>query len=90
MAHLLEALGGLAADALGGRVGGEQLGMRGLEALELVHQRVVLGVGDLGGVENVVEVLVAAEIGAELLGALGCFSGGVGLAAPDFFGSAMG
>jgi hypothetical protein len=67
---LLEALGRLAADALGGRVGREQLGVRGLDALELVHQRVVLGVGDLRRVEDVVEVLVVAEFGAQFFGAL--------------------
>ena len=67
VAHFLEALGGLAAHALGGRVGREQLGMRGFEALELVHQRVVLGVGDFGRVEHVVEMLVAADLVAQLL-----------------------
>jgi hypothetical protein len=39
--------------------------------LQLVHQRVVGGVGDLRRVENVVQVLVAAQFGAQLLGALG-------------------
>ena len=71
MRDLAEALGGLAADALGGRVGREQFGMRGLDALELVHQRVVGGVADLRRVENVVEVLVAAQFGAQFGGALG-------------------
>ncbi len=42
VANFLEALGRLAAYALGGRVGGEQLGMGGFDLLELVHQRVVL------------------------------------------------
>jgi hypothetical protein len=37
------------------------------EGLEAVHGRVVLGVGPLGRVEDVVEVLVVAEEGAELL-----------------------
>jgi hypothetical protein len=35
-------------------------------ALQLVHQRVVLGVADLGRVENVVEMLVAAQFRAQL------------------------
>ena len=39
--------------------------------LQLVHQRVVVGVGDLRRVENVVEVLVAAQFGAQFFGALG-------------------
>ena len=75
---LAEALGGLAADALGGRVGGEQLGVRGFELLQLVHQRVVGGVGDLRRVENVIQMLVAAQFGAEFGGALGrrCVWGG--------------
>ena len=62
-AHLLESLGRLAAHALRGRVGREQLGMRGLHPLQLVHQRVVLGVGDLRRIENVVQVLVTAQLG---------------------------
>ena len=71
MTHLAEALGGLAADALGGRVGSEQLGVRGFDLPEFVHQRVVGGVGDLRRVENVIQVLVAAQFGAQLLGAPG-------------------
>jgi hypothetical protein len=39
--------------------------VRGLDALELVHQRVVGGVGDLRRVENVIQVLVAAQFGAQ-------------------------
>ena len=70
VAHFFEALGRLAADALGGRVGGEQFGMRGLKALELVHQRIVCGVGDFRRVENVIEVLVTAQLGAQLFDAL--------------------
>jgi hypothetical protein len=62
-----EALLGLATDALGGGVGGEELGMLGFEAAEADHERVVLSVGDLGGVEYVVKVLVAAELVAEIL-----------------------
>ena len=61
-----EALFGLAADALGGRVGRDELGVLGLERLEAVHGGVVLRVGPLGGIEHVVEVLVVAEEVAEL------------------------
>ena len=70
VAHLLEAFGGLAAYALGGRVRREHLGMRGFDALELVHKRVVRGVRDLRRVEDVVEVLVTVEFGAQFLSAL--------------------
>ena len=91
VADLFEAFGGLAADALGGRVGGEQLGVRGFDALELVHEDVVLGVRDFGGVEDVIEMLMAAEVGAELVGAHGsALVGWSGRLSPDLFGSAMG
>ena len=62
MLRLPESLGGLAAHALGGRVGGDQLGVRGLQLPQLDRQRVEGGVGDLGRVEHVVEVLVAADL----------------------------
>jgi hypothetical protein len=58
-------LGRFAAHALGGRVGSHEFGVLGLDALELVHQRVVGGVGDLRRVENVIQVLVAAQFGAQ-------------------------
>ena len=54
-----------------GESGVSKLGVRGFDGLELVHQRVVLGVGDLGRVEDVIQVLVAAQFGAQLLGTLG-------------------
>jgi len=68
---LLEAFGGFAAYALGGGIGRDQLGVRGFDALELVHEGVVLGVGDLGSVEDVIKMLVMAEFGAEFFGAFG-------------------
>jgi hypothetical protein len=37
----------------------------GFEPLQLVHCGVVPGIGPIGGVENVVEVLVVAELVAE-------------------------
>ena len=55
----------LAADALRGRVGRDELGVVGLEPLELVHERVVFGVGNFGRVEDVVEVLVVAQLMAQ-------------------------
>jgi hypothetical protein len=42
-----------------------------LDALELVHEGVVLGVGDFGIVEDVIEVLVMAELGAKFFGTFG-------------------
>ena len=39
--------------------------MGGFEALELAHEVVILGVGDGGFVEYVVEVLVVADLVAE-------------------------
>ena len=41
--------------------------MFGFDALEIDHQSVVLCVGNLRRVENVVQVLVVAEFGAQLL-----------------------
>ena len=61
---------GLGADALGRRVGGDQLGVLGLDPAQLVEQRVVLLVADLGIVEDVVAVGVVVEDAAELGGAL--------------------
>ena len=69
MAHFLEAVSRLAADPLGGRINREQIGVRGLDALELVHQGVVFGVCDFRCVEDVVEMLVAAEFGAKFFSA---------------------
>ena len=57
-----EALGRRRAHALGRRVGPAQLRVRRLELGELAEQPVVLGVGDLGPVERVVEAVVAADL----------------------------
>jgi hypothetical protein len=67
VADLLEPLEGLAAHALGGGVGGDELGVLGLEALELVVEGVVLGVGDLRRVLHVVAPVVVADLLAQLL-----------------------
>ena len=56
-----------ATDDLGGRVGRDQFGELGLERLELAHERVPLGVGDLGLVELVVALVVVADGGAQLV-----------------------
>jgi hypothetical protein len=61
VAHLLELVERLRADALRRRVGRAQLGVLGLEVAQLVEQRVVVGVRDLGVVEDVVAVVVVLE-----------------------------
>ena len=68
MPDLVELVERLTADALGGRVRREQIGMVPLEVTQLVQQRVVLDVGDLGVVEDVVAVSVVLELLAELAG----------------------
>ena len=65
VSDLGEALFGLAADALGGRVGSHEGGVGSFEALQLADEIVVFGVGDGGLVEDVIEVLVVADFIAE-------------------------
>ncbi len=57
----LEAGGRAAADALGRRIGRDEIGVLGFEALELLHERVEFGVGQLGIVEDVVPLFVVAN-----------------------------
>ena len=72
-------------DALGGTVGRAQLGVLGLERLQLAKQPVVLGVRDLGRVENVVGVVGPVDLLAqpERLARLRCRSPRGGLLAQD-------
>jgi len=67
MGNFDEALAGLAADALGGRVGGDEIGVGGFEIFELLHQPVEIGVADFGIIENVVAVFVMADLVAKRL-----------------------
>ena len=67
MCDLDEALARLAANALRGRVRRDEPGMRGFKALEFLHQLIEVGVGELGGVEDIVEMLVAADLVAQLV-----------------------
>ena len=67
MAHLDESFARLAADALGGRIGRDQLGMLGLEVLEPPHHPVVFGVADLGLIEHVIQMLVMMQLFAQIL-----------------------
>jgi hypothetical protein len=68
------------ADALGGRVGGDEVRVCRLQLFEFVEEAVIVGVGDLGAVQDVVGVAVMVEEPAELLGAgsrcLSCSHGG--------------
>src|SRR5690606_32527744 len=58
------------------RVGGHQLGVGRLQPLELAHQAVVGGVGDRGPIEDVVAVIVGADLLAELADPVCCCGGG--------------
>ena len=71
VAPLGELLERLTADALGRRVGRAQLGVLALELLKLVQQGIVVGVADLGLVENVVQMGVVFDLAAQLGGARG-------------------
>src|SRR3984957_711888 len=67
MRHFDEAFARLAADALRGRVGRDEIGMLLLDLLQPVHQRVVLRVSQLRRIEYVVEMLVVTKLIAQLL-----------------------
>src|SRR3954465_7697487 len=71
MGDLLQLAHRLPADSLGGRVGGEKLGMLALDRAQLVQQRVVGVVADLRVVEDVVAVPVIRELLPEFGGAIG-------------------
>jgi len=59
----------LLAHALGGAVGGDEVGELPLQVAQLALEPVVLGVGDLRLVADVVEVLVPANLAPQLLDA---------------------
>ena len=65
MAHRLEALEHGADHALGRRIGRDELGMRRLDRLQLLEQRVVLGVGNLRRIAHVVGARVVLELLAQ-------------------------
>ena len=62
VAEFDEAFAGGSADALGGGVGGYERGVGLFEGLEFAHEAVVFGVGELGLVEDVIEVFVVANL----------------------------
>src|SRR5262245_33966910 len=54
------------ADALGGRIGRDEIGVRDLELLQRAEQRIVLGIRDLRIVEDVIAVVVVGESATQL------------------------
>ncbi len=62
MPHLDESLAGLAADSLRRRIRSNQRRMFSLKLLQLLDQLVEPSIADLGIVENVVKVLVVANL----------------------------
>ena len=65
MGRLDEAVAGLAADALGGGVWRDEFGMGRFERAQAIVESIVIGVGELGRVEHIVEMLVAAQLLAQ-------------------------
>jgi hypothetical protein len=65
----------LARDPLGGGVVGDQVGKLLFQVLQLMEQAVVVRVGDLRAVFDVVEIVVVADVGAQLGDPLGGFLG---------------
>ena len=70
MRDLFESLGGFSTYPLRGRIGREQIRVRGFDGLQFVHQRIVGSVADLRRIENVIQVLVTAQFGTQMLGTL--------------------
>ncbi len=64
--HRREEQGGSTGDAAGGGIGAHELGVGVLEQAQLTDQVVVVGVGDLGGVELVVTLVVVRDQAAQL------------------------
>jgi hypothetical protein len=64
-----EGLHRLPRHALGGRIQGDELRVPLLSSAQLAHELVVLGVADFGAIEDVVAVVVVADLGAQLLDA---------------------
>ena len=76
MADLREFLQRRAADALGGRIGREQLRVRGFQVGQFAVERVVFLVGDRRGGLLVITAVVLGDLGAERFDALpGGFAG---------------
>ena len=65
--HLREAFFRLAAHALRRRIGRHQLRMLGLQRLQLPHQRIEIGIGNLRRIQPIVQMLMVANRLAQLL-----------------------
>jgi len=74
VAHLAKLGKRRRADALRGRIGRDELGMRGLERLQLGEEPVILGVGDLRRVLDVVKPVMALDRPAQLRDARGAIT----------------
>ena len=61
VAHFDESFARLSSNTLSGRIGREQLGMLGLDLLELAHHGVVLGVADFRLVQHVIQMFVMTQ-----------------------------
>src|SRR5882762_3730327 len=61
----LEAFAGSGAYTDGGRIGRDEVRMRGFEFFEAVHQAIVGGVGNFGLVQHMVEIFVVAQLVAQ-------------------------
>ena len=68
---LASELAAVRADALGGAIGRCEIGVRGLERLQLAEEPVVLRVRDLGRVVDVVGVVGALDLLAQTRDLLG-------------------
>jgi len=65
MSYWLERAERLAADALSGRIGAAQFGVFRFERLQLPKQPVVFGIGNFRVVQNVIPVIVPADLLAQ-------------------------
>ena len=70
MAHRGKSGQDLAQDTLGGRIRRAKLGMGFFECLQFLEQAVVLGIGQLGGIQRVVQMGVMLQLRAQRCGAL--------------------
>ncbi len=74
--HLAKGRQRFATHPLGGRLGGDQLGMLGLQRPQLLEQPVVLGIRHAGLVEHVVAIVMGVDFAAQFGNALGSGLGG--------------
>ena len=71
MLHRLERTARLGTNALSWGIGRNELGMLRFELLQLAHQAVVFGVGDLDIVKRVISIIVVPNLVAQCLDFLG-------------------